>query len=215
MDFLNDIKVYDNVIDERACIDIFQFLSRQFYVLQRSNDAGKLEEAKSFLRISRSPEEVEEYKRSLIAQQQQLTDGNTIPAADKYWTRIHKGAPECKKEDEDLCRALYQALEGVCPLPPYEMLGNVYTNMLRSMDRPKAHIDNLDEKNRTVMFYTNSKWHRDWGGETVFYDFDDNIIKSVLPKAGRVVSFDGRIPHSARPPVTAAYEPRYITVMKF
>ena len=106
MDFLNDIKVYDNVIDERACIDIFQFFSRQFYVLQRSNDAGKLEEAKSFLRIPRSPEEVEEYKRSLIAQQKQLTDGNTIPAADKYWTRIHKGAPECKKEDEDLLRII-------------------------------------------------------------------------------------------------------------
>ena len=130
-------------------------------------------------------------------------------------TRVHKGDPSCDKEDEDLCTVLYEALTKVCKVPPYESLPNVYTNLLRSGDRPKAHVDNVSPKNRTVMFYLNDEWNRDWGGETIFYDLNDEITKAVLPKPGRVVSFDGRIPHSARPPLTAAHRPRYITVMKF
>ena len=63
-----------------------------------------------------------------------LTDYD-LKAEELYWTRIHKGAPESTKEDEELCEALYGALTSVCDAPPYEVLGNVYTNMLRCMDR--------------------------------------------------------------------------------
>jgi len=216
MDFLNDIKVYDNVLDQSAITEVFEFLSRNFYTLARTNDTDALERSKKFLRLKRTEEELQEFKKEFL--QQQMADAirdKDLKAEKLYWTRIHKGAPECTQEDELLCAALYEGLANVCDLPPYEALGNVYTNMLRTMDRPTAHIDNIDPKNRTVMFYTNAVWHRDWGGETIFYDLDDNIIKAVQPKPGRVVSFDGRIPHSGRPPVTSAYVPRYITVMKF
>lgn len=217
MDFLNDIKVYDNVLDEQSSKQVYEFLSRNFYTLARTNDSETLERSKSFLRQKRTQEELDTFKSNFL--KQQLRDSaireKDLKAEKLYWTRIHKGAPECTAEDEQLCVALYDALKVVCDLPPYQSLGNVYTNMLRCMDRPTAHIDNIDPKNRTVMFYTNNEWYRDWGGETIFYDLDDNIIKAVQPKPGRVVSFDGRIPHSARPPVTSAYTPRYITVMKF
>lgn len=216
MEFLNDIKVYDDVLDERAIKEIFQYLSKNFYTLARTNDSDTLEHSKKFLRLERTQEELEQYKEEFTKQQlrNSIRDQN-LKAEKLYWTRIHKGAPECNEDDESLCRALYDGFAVVCDLPPYETLGNVYTNMLRTMDRPTAHIDNIDPKNRTVMFYTNDEWYRDWGGETIFYDFNDNIIKAVQPRPGRVVSFDGRIPHSARPPVTSAYTPRYITVMKF
>ena len=85
--------------------------------------------------------------------------------------------------------------------------------------QPQSGISWHNDKGPNRLFgaslYLNDEWHRDWGGETIFYDLNDEITKAVLPKPGRVVSFDGRIPHSARPPLTAAHRPRYITVMKF
>lgn len=212
MDFLNDIKVYDDVIDTETLESINRYLTSSFYSLSRSNNPKRLEDAKEFLRVERSSEEMDEFKKRTY--KTILVDTDVV-AADCYFTRIHKGGSDCTKEDEELCVVLYELMTKVIKSPPYANLGNVYTNMLRSMDRPKAHIDNIDAKNRTVMFYTNTNWERDWGGETIFYDLDDNIIKAVSPKPGRMISFDGRIPHSARPPMSSACIPRYITVMKF
>ena len=215
MDWLNDIKVYDNVIEPAMMQSVTQYLSTAFYSLQRSNDPVACDKAREFLRKERSDEEIKNIQIEHVQDMMKFESNDTMDASNKYWTRVHKGDPSCTQDDDNLCRALYDALTKVCKVPPYESLPNVYTNLLRSGDRPKAHVDNVSQNNRTVMFYTNDQWHRDWGGETVFYDLDDEITKAILPKPGRVVSFDGRIPHSARPPVNAAHLPRYITVMKF
>ena len=51
----------------------------------------------------------------------------------------------------------------------------------------------------TVMYYLNNSWDLSLGGETVFYDINKyDIQKSVIPKPGRVVIFDGLIEHCAR-----------------
>lgn len=216
MDFLNDIKVYDDVLDEKTTETMYQWLRGSFYVLARSNSEKQFEQTRKFLSQKRTPEEVEEFKQRMMREIANYTCEESMAIDDKYWTRIHKGAPECTHDDETFCKALYDSLSTIIDtLPPYEHLGNVYTNMLRFMDKPKAHFDNVDSRNRTVMFYMNDEWDYNWGGETVFYNFKKEIIKSVLPKPGRVVSFDGRIPHAARAPMTTAYQPRYITVMKF
>ena len=215
MEWLNDIKVWDDVLDQKALSSVFRYLSQGFYSLQRANDADACDKARHFLAQDRSEEEINNFRSEYIQDMMKHDPMDPMRASDLYWTRIHKGDPSCNKEDEDLCKALYEALTKVCKVPTYESLPNVYTNLLRSGDRPKAHVDNVSPKNRTVMFYLNDEWNRDWGGETIFYDLNDEITKAVLPKPGRVVSFDGRIPHSARPPLTAAHRPRYITVMKF
>jgi hypothetical protein len=62
MEFLNDIKVYDGVLDQRAIKEIFQYLSKNFYTLARTNDSDTLEHSKKFLRVERTPEELEQYK---------------------------------------------------------------------------------------------------------------------------------------------------------
>jgi len=49
----------------------------------------------------------------------------------------------------------------------------------------------------------NPNWKRDYYGETTFFEKNsDNtdIVAQVKPKYGRLVIFDGNIPHSARPP---------------
>lgn len=65
----------------------------------------------------------------------------------------------------------------------------------------------------TVMFYLNSTWNPDYAGETVFVE-DDDIIKSVLPKPGRVVCFSSDILHGARPLSRACYLLRQVLVFK-
>ena len=42
----------------------------------------------------------------------------------------------------------------------------------------------------------------DSDGPTYFYDENGNVIKTVMPKAGTAVIFDGLIPHSSSSPVT-------------
>ena len=213
--WLNDIKVYDNVINDHAQEQIFRYLSQAFYSLQRSNDADACDKAKLFLSRTRTEDEIKNYQMEHVNDMMKHDPMDPMRSADMYWTRVHKNDPNCNEDDSHLCTALYEALTSVCTVPSFDSCPSVYTNLLRSGDRPKAHVDNVSPKNRTVMFYLNDEWNRDWGGETIFYDLNDEITKAVLPKPGRVVSFDGRIPHSARPPLTAAHRPRYITVMKF
>ncbi len=64
-----------------------------------------------------------------------------------------------------------------------------------------VHVDSTDNDNYTILAYINPEWSIDWGGETLFYDSNlQEIVKSIIPKPGRVIIFDSTIPHSARPP---------------
>lgn len=88
-------------------------------------------------------------------------------------------------------------------------LDSCYVNAMSFGDEGYAHIDG--DNITTCIFYINDGWHSQWSGETVFYsgehteDYNDawyynhEIIKSILPRYGRLVVFDGKIPHSVRP----------------
>lgn len=91
-------------------------------------------------------------------------------------------------------------------------LSSCYTNVMSFGDEGFTHIDGEVEDNVvTCIIYINQDWHSQWGGETVFYsgeftdDFGDewyynhDIVKSALPRYGRMVVFEGHIPHSVRP----------------
>lgn len=60
------------------------------------------------------------------------------------------------------------------------------------------HTDSRSEGNFTTIIYLNKEWKPEWAGETVFFDHTGDIYHSVLPRNGRMVLFDGRIPHAAR-----------------
>ncbi len=59
------------------------------------------------------------------------------------------------------------------------------------------HTDSTRDNETTYIVYLNPEWKRNWGGETAFYEGED-IIKSVMPKFGRVVEFSSNIWHCAR-----------------
>ena len=109
-------------------------------------------------------------------------------------------------------------LEAVCPkMPKRENLYSAYVNVLKDGDMPGVHVDSpyFVEDSQTVLLYLNPEWHPNWGGETIFYDHNLDAKYIVSPKPGRVVIFDGRIPHSGRPPTPRYKSNRYIMAFKY
>lgn len=76
-------------------------------------------------------------------------------------------------------------------------LRRMYINCFAPSENPYFHIDSAtpEDESFTCLYYTNSKWNLDDGGETQFYK--DNILYGVTPEPNRMVLFDGRIKHKA------------------
>lgn len=70
----------------------------------------------------------------------------------------------------------------------------------------------------TALVFGNKQWKLNWGSETIFTDEESEnaeIIKSVIPKPGRVVLFDSLIPHTGRVPNSSFPHYRYSLVFNF
>lgn len=59
------------------------------------------------------------------------------------------------------------------------------------------HVDSDSADETTIIFYLNREWEIAWGGETAFYQ-DGDIIRSVVPRFGRMVTFPSNMLHAAR-----------------
>lgn len=66
----------------------------------------------------------------------------------------------------------------------------------------------------TALWYVAPEWNPEWGGETLFYDAQLDAVAVVTPRPGRLVIFDGAIPHVGRPPNRVCYAPRYTLAFK-
>jgi SM-20-related protein len=77
------------------------------------------------------------------------------------------------------------------------------------------HTDTRYPRQYTVIYYANPVWSTDWAGETVFFNHDrSDIVAAVHPKPGRLVFFDGRIPHAARSLTRSCPALRTVVVFK-
>lgn len=91
-----------------------------------------------------------------------------------------------------------------------------YTNVAAYGDMLFTHTDCLpDQHDLTALWYLCAQWDLEWGGETVFFDANDEIAHAVRPRPGRLVVFDGAIKHAGRPPNRICYAPRYTMAIKF
>lgn len=66
----------------------------------------------------------------------------------------------------------------------------------------------------TALWYVAPEWNVEWGGETLFYNAHMDAEVAVSPRPGRLVIFDGAIPHVGRPPNRICYAPRYTLAFK-
>ena len=91
-----------------------------------------------------------------------------------------------------------------------------YVNLGLHSDVSQVHTDDRC-KNKTLLYYANKDWEMNWGGETVFFNDRGTDYAGVISYVpGRIVIFDGRIPHRANPMNTRlspAY--RFTVALKF
>ena len=76
-----------------------------------------------------------------------------------------------------------------------------------------SHVD-AKSRELTCLWYLVPEWDIDWGGETIFYDHDDEVSFACAPKAGRLVVFDSQIKHSGRSPQKICFHSRFTLAIK-
>lgn len=92
-------------------------------------------------------------------------------------------------------------------------IGQVRVNCCNSFERSVAHTD---AGGISLIYYVNMKWDIFWGGHTIFYNEDlSDVEYTCLFKPGRLIVFDGSIPHSISPISTACRENRYTFVIQY
>lgn len=90
-----------------------------------------------------------------------------------------------------------------------------YTNYATFGDMLHAHRDcGPDQRELTALWFLSNQWDPEWGGETMFFDGSGDAMFCVSPRPGRLVLFDGAIPHAGRPPSRICYAPRYTFAIK-
>jgi hypothetical protein len=90
-----------------------------------------------------------------------------------------------------------------------------YCNHAAYGDMLFTHTDALPgQQGLTALWYIAPEWNVEWGGETLFYNSNMDAEAAVTPKPGRLVIFDGAIPHVGRPPNRICYAPRYTLAFK-
>lgn len=90
-----------------------------------------------------------------------------------------------------------------------------YTNHAAYGDMLYAHCDcGPDQRELTALWFMATEWEPEWGGETLFFDRTGDAMFCVSPRPGRLVLFDGAIPHVGRPPTRICYTPRYTFAIK-
>ncbi len=77
-------------------------------------------------------------------------------------------------------------------------LHRVVLNLVRSND---VHYIHYHRDKHVLLYYVNLDWRDGWYGETLFYDpYDiEKISFTSVYKPGRIILFDGSIPHAIRP----------------
>lgn len=80
----------------------------------------------------------------------------------------------------------------------------------------ESHFPHHHDNELVVLYYVNNGWRPEWHGETLFYSEDLSEIELALPYTpGRVVVFDGTIPHAYRPQSTIADHYRFTLAIGF
>ncbi len=91
-----------------------------------------------------------------------------------------------------------------------------YTNYAAYGDMLYTHVDcGPEQRGITALWFLSTRWEPEWGGETMFFDKSGDAMFCASPRPGRLVLFDGAIPHVGRPPSRICFAPRYSFAVKF
>lgn len=90
-----------------------------------------------------------------------------------------------------------------------------YCNYASYGDMLFTHTDAMPgSKELTALWFIAKEWNVEWGGETLFFNEQQDAEFVASPKPGRLVVFDGSILHVGRPPNRICFAPRFTFAFK-
>ena len=115
--------------------------------------------------------------------------------------------------DPFLC-SLRQTVERVFPNERFSDQ-RAYVNCSVFGDSYYPHRDCAPhEQHVTALYYANPEWQPDWGGETIYYNDDEDAELAISPRRGRLVIARGAMLHRGGVPARGCYEERYTLAYK-
>ncbi len=92
---------------------------------------------------------------------------------------------------------------------------DVFCNASSFGDMSFIHNDSTKANDISTLYYANSHWEPEWGGETVFFtdNLDARLAISLMP--GRLIAFSGNLKHRAGIPTKICPEMRLSLSMRF
>jgi SM-20-related protein len=91
----------------------------------------------------------------------------------------------------------------------------VYVNSSVFGDGYYTHRDcGVQERHVTALYYANLGWQTDWGGETIYFNDQEDAELVVAPKPGRLVIARGAILHRGGVPTRVCHEERFTLAYK-
>jgi len=123
----------------------------------------------------------------------------------------------CQLNEDDVQHSQFWNCENtkyVLPLlDGYEQV-QARINLSTLHDKNRFHCDTYGSDDvRTLLYYPNMEWSPEWGGYTLFTNKEGNKLEFCsFYEPGRVVIFDGTIPHciSAPSPGATAYRLSFV-----
>ena len=122
--------------------------------------------------------------------------------------------PPEKVAADPFLRGLRQIVERLFPDEQFSDQ-RAYVNCSVFGDSYYAHRDcAAQEQHVTALYYANLEWSLDWGGETIYYNDDEDAELIILPRPGRLVVARGAVLHRGCVPTRSCYEERYTLAYK-
>jgi SM-20-related protein len=104
---------------------------------------------------------------------------------------VYHEVPQCIRELWDYIQPRF--------MPTTPVLVRAYANAHTYGVEGYTHKDSKFATDETCVIYYEKDWKAEYSGETVFLnEEEDNVIKAILPKYGRMSIFPGNIKHVGR-----------------
>ena len=106
----------------------------------------------------------------------------------------------------------------------FSQLNKFYNLEKREYSQIRINFSSFSEKNRvhhdgvklTLLYYANLEWDIEWGGHTFFLNEQlTDIEYTCVYNPGRVVVFDGSLPHMIMSPNVMSQKPRFSLVIQY
>jgi len=111
-------------------------------------------------------------------------------------------------------RSLRQTVERLFPNEKFSDQ-RAYVNCSVYGDSYYLHRDcTPQDRHVTALYYANMEWRPDWGGETIYYNDEEDAELVISPRRGRLVIARGAVLHRGNVPTRSCYEERYTLAYK-